>query len=281
MLSRASARSLRRPSSISLRSNQLVRSSQWLCHSCSAICRTISTSSTPIKHRKTPTRDSSPSPARQSRNISSSLDPVTNTQFDPLLLLGSFGRQKQAVIQNVDPIFTRSDSGVLVIPPSRLGILNSRQNFSHTLTELLQTINACASVGKFDRAKEIIRRMLETPTLTLGDVQEANVTFIRGMVHFCRTGRSREAMNRLQKWYELDMRLMGLSPCSLSLALLCRAAFVLENTKARSRTLRRYLGKAEEMGVLADTLSSPELEPAEFEELCRVREDLFIVPQAE
>jgi DNA-directed RNA polymerase len=275
MLSRATARSLRRPPWIQSRSDQLIRSSQWLCQSCSGAGRRISSSSRVIQDRKSSTRDPSPGRVPKPRSISSSIDAIVPPIFDPILALGSFGRAKQAVSQDVNPVYTRDSSGHLVIAPSRLGILDSKTKFSHTVTELLQTINACASVGKSDRAIEIIRRMLEMPNLTMGDVQEANATFIRAFTHYCRKTKSKDAMGRLQTWFELDMRIMGLTPCSTSIALLCRAAFLVDNVKARSRTLRRYLAKAEELQILGDAMSSPELEPKEFEELCRVREDLF------
>jgi DNA-directed RNA polymerase, mitochondrial len=142
------------------------------------------------------------------------------------------------------------------------------------LTQLLQNLTACLSVGQFDRAESIVRKIASSgrdPTAVL----EANNVYLRGLLKGLSNGADGVTVQRIQKWLEIDMRQLDLSPNATTFALVCRALFLHDDLQFKERMFRRYLYMAEGMGMLDATLSSGEYTPYEWNELCRVRSDIF------
>ncbi|KAF2672416.1 DNA/RNA polymerase [Microthyrium microscopicum] len=143
------------------------------------------------------------------------------------------------------------------------------------IEESLKNLRACLAVGRFDRAEAIFRRLAKQSIFNVAEVLEANNTYVRSMVHGLFRGQDGVALRKLQMWFEVDMRQLGISPDATTLALMCRSAFLLASEKSRDRTLRRYLCIAEEAGILHETIESGEYLPHEFNQIARAREDLF------
>jgi DNA-directed RNA polymerase len=143
------------------------------------------------------------------------------------------------------------------------------------IEELVQNMHACLSIGKLDRAEEILRRMADTSKTKTPAVDEANTVYIRCLVDSLSLSNQHVTLRRIQAWFELRMKQLGLAPSPETFALLCKAAFTVSNEPARDRTLRRYLHMSERMGMLEQTLSSGELSSEQWNVLCRLRRDIF------
>src|SRR6202012_6044118 len=151
-----------------------------------------------------------------------------------------------------------------------------------TVEELVQNMHACLSIGKLDRAEEILRRMADQTKTKTPVVAEANTLYIRCLVDSLTMGSQHVTLRRIQAWFELRMKQLGLLPTPETFALLCKAAFTVPNPPARDRTLRRYLHMSERMGMLEQTMSSGELSSEQWNVLCQLRKDIFDdVPQEE
>jgi DNA-directed RNA polymerase len=170
-------------------------------------------------------------------------------------------------------------------PPSALvhpnpDIIPPWDRHAANVEELVQNMHACLSIGKLDRAEEILRRMADMSKATTAAIVEANTLYIRCLVDSLTMAHQHVSLRRVQAWFELGMKQLGLLPNPDTFALLCKAAFTVSNVPARDRTLRRYLYMSESMGMLEQTLSSGELSSEHWNVLCRLRKDIFDdVPQ--
>jgi DNA-directed RNA polymerase, mitochondrial len=136
-------------------------------------------------------------------------------------------------------------------------------------------------VGQYDRAEVIIRKMAQTRCDT-SILREANNTFLRALVNALANQAEGVTVPRVQKWVEVEMPQLDLTPDSTTLALVCRSLFTQNNIHYRERMCRRYLYMAERMGLLDATLASGEYTAHEWNELCRIRADIFEqLPEAE
>jgi DNA-directed RNA polymerase len=150
------------------------------------------------------------------------------------------------------------------------------------MDESMKNLRACLSVGRFNRAEAILRRLATTTLFNVFEVQEANNTYLRSLMHALFRGTEGLTLTKIQTWFEVDMRQLGIEPDATTLALMVRTAFLLSSTKARERTIRRYLHIAEEVEMLESTMSSGEYLPEEWNALCEIRKDLFKeLPQEE
>jgi DNA-directed RNA polymerase len=147
--------------------------------------------------------------------------------------------------------------------------------------ELLSNLHTCLSVGRFSRAESIIRRLAQLFNPIASELRVAHNLYLRSLLDSLMLGREHVSLKKIQQWFEVEVRNEGVSPDSTTFAIMCRAAMVTLSGNTRDRTVRRYLHMAEEAGLLEDTLSSGEFHDAEWEELFRLRDDLFSQPELE
>lgn len=143
------------------------------------------------------------------------------------------------------------------------------------MDESMKNMRACLSVGRYNRAEAILRRLTGLAVFNVSEIKEANNTYLRSLMHALFRGTEGITLTKIQSWFEVDMRQLGIEPDATTLALMVRTSFLLTSTKARERTIRRYLHIAEEMHLLDATMSSGEYLPEEFNTLCQIQKDLF------
>lgn len=143
-----------------------------------------------------------------------------------------------------------------------------------SLSELLQNLNACLAVAQYDRAEVIVKKIARSQYDPVG-IQEANNSFIRGLLKAVAQGAQGVSVHRIQKWLEVEMPQLELLPNSVTLSLVLRALFLQDNAQFRERMARRYLQMADNKGILDTTLASGDYSDHEFTELCRIRGAVF------
>jgi DNA-directed RNA polymerase len=149
------------------------------------------------------------------------------------------------------------------------------------VTELLQNLTACLAVSQYNRAEAIIRKMAGSDCDPVA-LRDANNSYIRGLFNALFNRAEGITVQRIQRWLEVEMRQLEISPDTTTFALVCRAMFTHKNIHFRERMLRRYLYMAEGMRLLDATMASGEYTSYEWNELCRIRSDIFgDMPEAE
>jgi DNA-directed RNA polymerase len=153
--------------------------------------------------------------------------------------------------------------------------------------ELFQNLNACLTIGRYDRAEAILRRLGHLFTSDAPDLIQAHNTYLRSLMDSMVLGRKEASLKRIQRWFEVDMRGQG-DRSNLQLvanvanvqsnadtyALMCRAAMLTLSEDARDRTVRRYLWLAEKSGLLGETMASGEFTESEWKLLLELQEDV-------
>jgi DNA-directed RNA polymerase len=221
---------------------------------------------------------SAKTPSLPSRSLSTATDSAALSHNHDLPIFDILSRPSQPAV----PL-----SRLQWQPPSSLvhpnpDIIPPWDRQAANIEELVQNMHACLSIGKLDRAEEILRRMADQSKTKTPAIVEANMLYIRCLVDSLSMGNQHVNLRRIQAWFELRMKQLGLLPNPETFALLCKAAFTVPNPPARDRTLRRYLHMSERMGMLEQTLSSGELSSEQWNVLCRLRRDIFDdVPQEE
>lgn len=147
--------------------------------------------------------------------------------------------------------------------------------------ELLSNLHTCLTVGRFERAESIIRRMAQLYIPTAPELLLAHNLYLRSLLDSLMLGRANYSSRKLQQWFEVEMRQAGVNPDATTYAILCRLAMVTLSGGPRDRTIRRHLHHAEVAGVLNETMSSGEFHEDEWVELFRIREDLYAQSQIE
>jgi len=150
-----------------------------------------------------------------------------------------------------------------------------RKDLGFNVEESLKNLRACLTVGRFDRAETIIRKLAKESRFQRHEIQEANNHYVRAFVHSLFRRAPDFTLSGLHIWFELEMRQLEIAPDATTFALLIRSSFLIESQKARDRTIRRYLSMAENMGLLEDTMSSGEYLPEAFNMICSLNADLF------
>ncbi|QDS73111.1 hypothetical protein FKW77_000916 [Venturia effusa] len=148
-------------------------------------------------------------------------------------------------------------------------------------SELLSNLHTCLTVGRFERAESIIRRMAQLYVPAAAELLLAHNLYLRSLLDSLMLGRGNITSRKIQQWFEVEMRQAGVSPDATTYAILCRVAMVTLSGGSRDRTIRRHLHHAEVAGVLNETMSSGEFHADEWVELFRVREDIYAQSQVE
>lgn len=141
--------------------------------------------------------------------------------------------------------------------------------------ELLSNLHTCLTVGRFERAEAIIRRMAQLYVPSAAELLLAHNLYLRSLLDSLMLGRGNISSRKIQQWFEVEMRQAGVSPDATTYAIICRTAMVTLSGGPRDRTIRRHLHHAEVAGLLNETMSSGEFHEEEWVELFRIREDIY------
>lgn len=283
MLARASKRKLRYHASLSKQINSSFQQLNlpWLCPAqLQWIARTSLATQAAAQDNPRARQSTSVATRHDTRSLATATDPhIPRPDSIPFLTNFALSTTNQArAVPSFSSIQTWDNFRPLVIheqiaePPPRAKRL---RGIGGDATELFQNLHACIGVSRWDRAAAIVRRLADMFHPNAPELLEAHVVYLQALVYALCRGSHDVSLKKIQKWFEVEIRRNGIQPSPAIFALMCRASLNSLDGKPRSRTVRRYLHLAEEVGLLHDTISSGEFPLDEWQELGDIRNDLF------
>lgn len=134
----------------------------------------------------------------------------------------------------------------LIAQPQRFRAVNA---ISGEVVEILQTLRACVQVDRLERAATLMRRLNEIYKPNALELVKAHNDYLRELVQKLRHSKDPRILKRIHKWFEVDLRGIGVVPDATTYALMIQAALQESSYKKVDRTVRRYMFLADEAGV--------------------------------
>ena len=136
------------------------------------------------------------------------------------------------------------------IPPAKF---RSGDAIGGDLNEIHQALSACLQVGRFERAQALIRRLRQLYKPDAPGLIAAHNDYIREIALRIMRDQDSRLLKDLQHWFEVDLRGGQIPPNAVTLALMIQASSRGADSKAKDRTVRRYLHLAQEAEILDET----------------------------
>lgn len=146
------------------------------------------------------------------------------------------------------------------IPRSRM----NRQGISGDVDELVAVFNACIQVQKLDRAQLVLKRLGQFDAFPRDQLVFLHNTLLRASLEHMRLTPDKTGSEELHKWYELQIRRLGLPQTAETVACMLKASILSQRGARLKRSVTRYMGMAPgEAGLevlsMADILSDQDL----------------------
>lgn len=140
----------------------------------------------------------------------------------------------------------------------------NRQGISGDVEELVAVFNACIQVQKLDRAQLVLKRLGQFDNFPRDQLIFLHNTFLRASLEQMRQTPDKTACEELHKWYELQIRRLGLPQTAETVACMLKASILSQRGARLTRSVTRYMGMAPgEAGLevlsMADILSDQDL----------------------
>ena len=116
------------------------------------------------------------------------------------------------------------------------------------VSEIERTLQACLTVGRLERAATTMRRLNSIFKPDAPELVKLHNDYIRALVNRVIKTKNQNLLKQIQRWFEVDLRGKGIQPDDTTYALMIRAAFQEANVLKIDRTIRRYIGLADEAG---------------------------------
>ena len=136
----------------------------------------------------------------------------------------------------------------LITRPLRFRAIRANA-ISGEVVEIRQTVRACVQVGRLERAATLMRRLNEIYKLDAPELIAAHNEYLQELVHKIRCSKDPRTLKRTQRWFEVDVRGVGVVPDAVTYALMIQAALQGSNPKRVDRSVKRYMSLAGEAGV--------------------------------
>ncbi|WEW57393.1 DNA-directed RNA polymerase [Emydomyces testavorans] len=131
--------------------------------------------------------------------------------------------------------------------------------------EMLANLDVSLTVGMFDRAALLVRRLSTLYLPGSPEILELHNKYIRMMVSHMILNRRPGMVWAAQRWFEVDMQqLAKVEPDATTFALMLRMALRILLGPRRDRTVRRYWALAKKANVEEDVLGLPILSEADL-----------------
>lgn len=134
----------------------------------------------------------------------------------------------------------------LTTRPQRFRAVNA---ISGEVAEIRQTVRACVQVDRLERAATLMRRLNVVYKPDASELTAAHNEYLRELVLKIRRSKDPQVLRRMQKWFEVDLRGIGVIPDAVTYALMIQAALQESNPKRFNRTVKRYMLLADEAGL--------------------------------
>ena len=168
----------------------------------------------------------------------------------------------------------------LIIPDSlQLAPRNFRfiDGIGGDVGDIHRVLQACLQLGQLDRASATVRRLNDIYKPDSLELVEAHNAYLSSMYAEIATTKDVGLLKHMHKWFEVEMRGIGIKPDETTVALMIQASFHDSNEKKIARTVRRYLAIAREYDIydLAMGALYPRMTDAEFIRMTRYDEEAF------
>ena len=171
----------------------------------------------------------------------------------------------------------------LVLPDS---LQLAPRNFRHIdgiggeISDIHRVLHACLQVGQLDRASTTVRRLNTIYKADSPELVEAHNAYLSGLVAKLVNTRDQELLRQLHKWFEVEMRGIGVRPSATTIALMLQGSLQDDNEKKVGRTVRRLFAIAEDYEIYDAVLDAvfTRLSPVHFTQLMRFQGERLTEP---
>lgn len=165
-------------------------------------------------------------------------------------------RQQQQPGVSLYPFGSDAYASPLVLKMSDVpsGRFRSVDAISGDLNEIHQTLHACLQVGRFERARALIRRLALIYKPDAPGLITAHNDYIREVTLRLIEEQNPSLMKDLQMWFEVEIRKGRIPPDARTYALMIQASSWGVDPNAKDRSIRRYIRLAREFGIEEETL---------------------------
>ncbi len=140
----------------------------------------------------------------------------------------------------------------LSTPPSSFYSTRHESRYVGNINEIHQTLHACLQVGRLERATILLRKLNQLYNSEAPGLLAAHNEYIKALSSRVVRNSDLRVLQDLQRWFEVELRDVGIRPNELTYALMIQASLQASGTK-KDRTVRRYLGLAGEDGLAEKT----------------------------
>lgn len=120
---------------------------------------------------------------------------------------------------------------------------------SGDVAEIRQTVRACVQVDRVERAATLMRRLNDIYKPHASELTALHNEYLRELVHKIRCSKDPRTLGRMERWFEVDLRGVGVIPDAVTYALMIQAALQGSNPKRLDRCVKRYMSLAGEAGL--------------------------------
>ncbi|PGG95634.1 hypothetical protein AJ80_09929 [Polytolypa hystricis UAMH7299] len=193
---------------------------------------------------------------------------------------------RPGIPQSLEPPLSFSDLPALGQDESSLIIVNDflstrpkalrrYKSIGGDVNEMHANLDVSLSVGMFDRAALLIRRLATVYGPNSPELLDLHNKYLQKMISHMIIDRRHSMVYAAQKWYEVEMSLGGVQPNDTTYALMLKMAIRMLHGIPRDRAVRRYWRQAKEADVEPDVLSLPTLSESDLGVLSEIcSEDL-------
>ena len=136
------------------------------------------------------------------------------------------------------------------------------------LNELHQNLHACLQVGRLERAAALVRRLNQIYNPGAAGLLAAHSDYVREITNKIVQTQDQRLLKDLQKWFEVDLKRVGVSPNAEIYAQMIRAGSHLSGA-SRHRAMRRYQKMADEAGYGVETRALSEFDGFDSTSVCK------------
>ena len=170
---------------------------------------------------------------------------VANQDYQP-----SFDGTAISALRNFDP----STSPLIINDTLTTQPKNFRtkDHMTGDLNELHQNLQACLQVGRLERAAALLRRLNQIYNPDAAGLLAAHSEYVRELTNKIVQTNDQQLLRDLQRWFEVDLKQVGVIPDAEIYAQMLRAASQLLGA-SKERTMRRYQDMADDAGLGVET----------------------------
>ena len=128
----------------------------------------------------------------------------------------------------------------------------TKDSMTGDLNELHQNLQACLQVGRLERAAALLRRLNEIYNPDAAGLLAAHSEYVRELTNKIVQTNDQQLLKGLQRWFEVDLKQIGVIPDAEIYAQMIRATSQLPGA-SKERTMRRYQNMADEAGLGVET----------------------------